>query len=126
MTDSKMAIKIIDSSDDVIPYKVIREMIEWDDENDSADTTVDQFAGVVSIEGDDFIFHSEKKLAWVDKQRANFKRAIRSRLRDGRFALQYRPEGDRHWYDSITDFRGDSPAPQFMSYQVGIVRRDQV
>ena len=110
MTDSKMAIKIIDSSDKVIPYKVIREMIEWDDE----------------IEGDDFVFYSEKRLGWVDKQRANFKRAIRSRLRDGRFALQYRPKGDRHWYDSIIDFRGDSPAPQFMSYQVGIVRRDQV
>jgi len=104
MTDAKMAIKIIESADYVIPYQTIRQMIKWDDD----------------VEEDQFSQYSESQWVWVNQERATLKRAIRSRLRRGIFALKYCPKGDSQWYDSPRNFRGNSPAPKFMSFQVGI------
>ena len=79
-------------------------LIKWDDD----------------VEEDQFSQYSESQWVWVNQERATLKRAIRSRLRRGIFALKYCPKGDSQWYDSPRNFRGNSPAPKFMSFQVGI------
>ena len=108
MTDAKMAIKIIDSADDVIPYKTIRTMIRWG----------------APVEENQFSQYSESQWVWVNKERAKLKRAIRARIRRGLFVYKYCPKGDSQWYDSPIDFRGNSPAPKLMSFQVGIGRKE--
>tara|TARA_R100000963_G_C4611347_1_gene81677 strand:+ start:181 stop:555 length:375 start_codon:yes stop_codon:yes gene_type:complete len=115
MTDCKQALEYIDSSDSPVPYRVIRDIIEWDDDQDEGD------GGIA-----DFIFYSEKRLSWVDKERAKLKRAIRKRRRTGEYKLRYRDRlgHDKNWHKSIRVWRGDSPKPQFMSYDVGISSRN--
>jgi len=108
MTDAKTAIKIIDSADYVIPYKTIRTMIKWGDD----------------VEKDQFSQYSEDQWVWVNKERAKLKKAIRSRIQRGIFVRKYSPKGASQWYDSPRVFRGNSPAPQYMSFQVGIERQE--
>jgi len=96
----KMAIERIDASDEPVPFKVIRGMIDLKEEG----------------------LYSERGWVWIDKERGKLKKAIRRRLREGHYVLKYRNKGDRAWHDSVRAFRGDSPKPQAMSYSIGLVR----
>ena len=100
MKGYKMAIERIDASDEHIPFKVIRGMIDLKEEG----------------------LYSERGWVWIDKERGKLKKAIRRRLREGHYVLKYRNKGDRAWHDSVRAFRGDSPKPQAMSYSIGLVR----
>ena len=100
MKGYKMAIERIDASDEPIPFKVIRGMIDLKEEG----------------------LYSERGWVWIDKERGKLKKAIRRRLREGHYVLKYRNKGDRAWHDSVRAFRGDSPKPQAMSYSIGLVR----
>lgn len=100
MKGYKMAIERIDASDEPVPFKVIRGMIDLKEEG----------------------LYSERGWVWIDKERGKLKKAIRRRLREGHYVLKYRNKGDRAWHDSVRAFRGDSPKPQAMSYSIGLVR----
>ena len=104
MKDHKMAIERIDASDEPVPFKVIRGMIDLKEEG--------------AEEG----LYSEERWVWIDKERGKLKKAIRRRLREGHYVLKYRNKGDRAWHDSVRAFRGDNPKPQAMSYSIGVVR----
>ena len=107
MKDYKMAIERIDASDEPVPFKVIRGMIDLTEE------------GKVRAE---IGFYSERGWVWIDKERGKLKKSIRKRLREGRYVLKYRNKGDSTWHDSVRAFRGDSPKPQAMSFSIGVVR----
>ena len=100
MKDYKMAIERSDASDEPIPFKVIRGMIDLKEEG----------------------LYSERGWVWIDKERGKLKKAIRRRLREGHYVLKYRNKGDSAWHDSVRAFRGDSPKPQAMSFSIGLVR----
>ena len=100
MKGYKMAIERIDASDEPVPFKVIRGMIDLKEEG----------------------LYSERGWVWIDKERGKLKKAIRRRLREGHYVLKYRNKGDRAWHDSVRAFRGDSPKPQAMSYSIGLAR----
>ena len=104
MKDYKVAIERIDASDEPIPFKVIRGMID------------------PTEEGTEEGLYSERGWVWIDKERGKLKKAIRRRLREGHYVLKYRNKGDSTWHDSVRAFRGDSPKPQAMSFSIGLVR----
>jgi hypothetical protein len=102
--DYKMAIELIDASDEPVPFKAIRKMID------------------LKEEGTEEGLYSERGWVWIDKERGKLKKEIRKRLRKGHYILKYRNKGDSTWHDSVRAFRGDSPKPQPMSFSVGLVR----